>query len=470
MQKMIALVRANILLVAGALLFITAFFLIANPAGLYFLCDDFALIPQSNNRNVFQTNLLRPILEATLWIDARVWSLNATGFHITNLLLHLINSLLAYFLCKELLEKYSTAAKQKRLSFLVALLFLCYAVHSEPIFWIVGRGGSLAALFIQLSLIAFLKRFKGTLILSLCSYGFGVFTYELTWIVPLILTAFYFYEVNCQKLNRPYWPITLHWNVLTAYLFFRYFVLSRNLGNYEAGTALGRNYFNLAYHYVTLFARTFLPPMENSTLFATLFILTCLVFVILAVLVFKRSRKAFAFAMLLVSCVMICLLPAISLGIDTHDTESERYVYPATIFASMLIVFLAYNILHNSSHLLVSMALIITCHLYFLYQASVSYRVASNISRSTIESLNLIPDIREVSFINLPTQYKGALIFRIGFPTWAPGILKTTYQKVEVQSYKEVTEPRFYKRRIYPTSANKGRLTVDFSTDSLKLY
>ena len=93
-------------------LFIISFFALAigiylyRPYGLYFLADDFIHIPESINNLWTQRNSLRPIGNISLHIDYLLSNISAKGYHVTNLLLHLINTFLVFLLGRTLLKKY----------------------------------------------------------------------------------------------------------------------------------------------------------------------------------------------------------------------------------------------------------------------------------------------------------------------------------------------------------------------------
>jgi phosphoglycerol transferase MdoB-like AlkP superfamily enzyme len=185
---------------------------------------------------------------------------------------------------------------------------------------------------------------------------------------------------------------------------------------------------------------------------------------------YKKSKNLFVFILLVISCIGISLLPVISLGADVHDSEAERYLYPASVFACLLLVYILNSLIKKINHVAKIMVLIIGCHLYFLYQSSTAYRYASYVSRFVIESLNTVPGIKYVTFTNLPSQYKGALIFRIGFAKYAPGILAATYDTVQINSFKELTERKTFTRLVTANDKTSSHLYIDFSNDTLLLY
>ena len=87
-----------------------------------------------------------------------LWHKTAWGYHLTNLLLHIIDTVLVFFLCKLLFMKYQLFQNIIEASLLTALLFFAYPMHSEAIFWILGRSATLGLLFFLLSILFYLSR------------------------------------------------------------------------------------------------------------------------------------------------------------------------------------------------------------------------------------------------------------------------------------------------------------------------
>lgn len=92
----------------------------------------------------------RPILTISLMVDAQLGQTAPFVYHLSNIIIHLIVSLLLFFLLLKLQYK-------KDLSFLFALLFAVHPVLSQAVSWIPGRNDSLLTLFILSSFIFFLK-------------------------------------------------------------------------------------------------------------------------------------------------------------------------------------------------------------------------------------------------------------------------------------------------------------------------
>lgn len=109
--------------------------------------------------NSFSTHY-RPLQNVSYCLDYLLWDNESSGYHLTNILLHVGSGILLYFLATRLLrqlmsrgrtapfaEAGASASKCATGGFFVALLWLVHPVHSAAVDYISGRADSLAALF-----------------------------------------------------------------------------------------------------------------------------------------------------------------------------------------------------------------------------------------------------------------------------------------------------------------------------------
>src|SRR5262249_20360974 len=89
-----------------------------------------------------------PMTNTSFWFEWRLWKYQSTGYHVTNLLLHIGDALLI-------------AAILRRLSipgaWLAALLFAVHPVNVESVAWIAQRKNLLAMSFFLLSILFFVE-------------------------------------------------------------------------------------------------------------------------------------------------------------------------------------------------------------------------------------------------------------------------------------------------------------------------
>lgn len=87
-----------------------------------------------------------PLTIFSLLLDHTVWGLQPTGYHLTNVVLHIINALLVYALLMQL-------TRNRYVAWTTALLFAVHPVQVETVVWISSRKGLLSAGFMLSSLI-----------------------------------------------------------------------------------------------------------------------------------------------------------------------------------------------------------------------------------------------------------------------------------------------------------------------------
>ncbi len=95
----------------------------------------------------------RPILILTFMLDAITGNGSAISFHLTNIFLHIVMTLILYELFRELrLSPFS--------SLLITIIFIIHPVNSSVVAWIPGRNDSLLGIFAVTAFISLLRYFK----------------------------------------------------------------------------------------------------------------------------------------------------------------------------------------------------------------------------------------------------------------------------------------------------------------------
>ena len=85
-----------------------------------------------------------PVTNTILWIEWRLWGMHSTGYHITNLILHVVESLLVWVVLRNL----SIPG-----AFFAALIFAVHPVNVESVAWISSRKNLMAMLFFLPSIL-----------------------------------------------------------------------------------------------------------------------------------------------------------------------------------------------------------------------------------------------------------------------------------------------------------------------------
>jgi tetratricopeptide (TPR) repeat protein len=98
----------------------------------------------------------RPVLMLSLWVDFQLWGTEPWGYRLTNLLLHLANGALAFFLVRRVLE--GLASRHASWAALFAAgVFLLHPIQGIVIGMVLKRNTSLCTLFLFSSLLLFLR-------------------------------------------------------------------------------------------------------------------------------------------------------------------------------------------------------------------------------------------------------------------------------------------------------------------------
>jgi tetratricopeptide (TPR) repeat protein len=104
-----------------------------------------------------------PVTWVTLGLDYLVWGMDPTGYHLTNLLLHAANAVLAYAIALYLLRHAMPAPagerpwRQRAGAAAAALSFAVHPLRVESVAWITERRDVLSAFFYLLALLAYLR-------------------------------------------------------------------------------------------------------------------------------------------------------------------------------------------------------------------------------------------------------------------------------------------------------------------------
>jgi hypothetical protein len=238
--------------------------------GFLFIFDDEYLI--INNPYIKQVNLFpriftvgflnfsalqpvvyyRPIAVLTYALEYNIWKLNPFGYHLTNVILHAINSCLVYYLIFLLFGDMNLA----RLS---SVLFCLHPIHQHPVSLIANRGDLLLSLFGLASIINYLLFARSSKIknylFSIIFFSLAVFTKEnAVLILPLLCLCVYF-SPKFKTSLKYFSPFVI---VYFLYLYLRLILLKLPLPQYPSSLnfSLGfdiLNFFNILTHYLGIF-------------------------------------------------------------------------------------------------------------------------------------------------------------------------------------------------------------------------
>lgn len=95
----------------------------------------------------------RPLTVFSYLIDYTIWGLNPAGYHLSSIFFHLLVAISVFFLADLLF-------RDRLLAFLTGLLYVVHPLSTETVAYISGRPDSLAALFMLLCFILYVKQLE----------------------------------------------------------------------------------------------------------------------------------------------------------------------------------------------------------------------------------------------------------------------------------------------------------------------
>lgn len=137
-----------------------------------------------------QSNYYRPLQTLSYMFDYSLWQLNVPGYHLTNLIFHILNATFIFSLV-------NLISKDRRLSLAVSLLFIVHPIHTESVSYISGRADLLVGFFLLLSFILFIKyshypppKRSFCYVGSVISFILALLSKEIAIVFPILLLVY----------------------------------------------------------------------------------------------------------------------------------------------------------------------------------------------------------------------------------------------------------------------------------------
>lgn len=144
----------------------------------------------------------RPLLTISFMWDAAIGGQHPFIYHLTNIIVHITNSVLVLYLLNSL-------AIPPLPSFWGASVFAVHPLLSQAVGWVPGRNDSLLALFVFSSIIFFiryLRTFRAVdLLLHVLFFMLGLFTKESAIATPFITFTYFLVYVKKREIHRRLW-------------------------------------------------------------------------------------------------------------------------------------------------------------------------------------------------------------------------------------------------------------------------
>ena len=229
----------------------------------------------------------RPLLPLTLSFNYALHEYRVFGYHVVNLLFHLLATFMVYFLCLELLLQAGYKDNEQNLfewiAATVAVVFLIHPVSGIPVNYICLRNLSMMQLFFSGSFLFYMRmrRFGSTPLrwIVILSLFWLALLSKTTVIVMPLLVIFYETMINKHKVicwetlrkSIPFGSLILFWIFFTRVILNFSEIGSATTINFgtiwfHATTQLKLHLFHYAWNFIWPFGIRMAPFVENITL------------------------------------------------------------------------------------------------------------------------------------------------------------------------------------------------------------
>ena len=379
-----------------------------------FLSDDFYLIElarSSTISEIFGTEsytYYRPLLLLSLKIEHALWGTWSTGYHLTNLAIHLTNVVLVYCISGQLM-------RDNRMAVVISgLAFGLTPTHATSVLWICGRTDLLCATFYFAAIQVFLMYVRNPSRLELLSLTalsalLALLTKEMAGSLPLVCLAaamVFPQNLSLRSSLRCTWPL---FAVLVIYLcvrwsLFGHFPSSPVHGN----TSLSHLMVNIARYGVSLISPFDLEPLKpvfrsHPKVLIGLAVAICLATTILA-------RRILLSRELVFPCLWVSLglLPVVRLYAPWYLYIPSAGVaiawgYAIHVFASSGV---------SRAVLRVVLVGLVVAHVGELLRTQHRTRAAGQVAAQVVRTLRNETEAGEsVLILSLPSEARGIPIF-----------------------------------------------------------
>lgn len=320
-----------------------------------------------NNRTA---GFYRPLAIASFAATFTAFGSSSVPFHLTNILLHSLATVLVFLLGRKLTHSTSVA-------WIAALLFAVHPIHVDAVANIKSRDEIFYAIFFMISLLTFLKSadskklFPVYVGISSVSYLLGLFSKEMAVTIPLVCLTFLIWKR--MSLARVV-PFILGWGISTGiYAWLRYIALGKYfIGGYVTMFPGFEYYISspatrllTGFHIYFLYLKTLIFPLYLSATYSYAHLqpitspstsgswvlgLIALVITILMLIAAIKFRSKLLISLLF--SWIIFYLPASQILIVGGDVMAERWMYTPSIVFLLIITIGVQRFIHNKKMLI----------------------------------------------------------------------------------------------------------------------
>lgn len=329
----------------------------------YYKINSLLKIPQAFLHGYLLDHYYRPIILISFIIDTAIAGQSSMMYHLTNLLLHILFSLMLF----KLLKKFRFNSKVALVS---TLLFAVHPINTNAVSWIAGRNDLIVGVFSIGSFLAFLNYIENSrtrwLIIHILTFLLALYSKEIgIMVIPLVIIYIYLFERAFFTRKKEMILLFSIWSlIIFSYLYLRLFVVQIHTQE-RAGFDffIGNLYIILEYLAKLIYFPAITPlSIKNQDLVILGLVIVILVLIITLLLeLYKNNTSLFGIIFFLafilptlvisqrtVSGEFVYIdcriyLPLVGLIIFI-STTFERIKFSKTIISKILLFYLIYSV------------------------------------------------------------------------------------------------------------------------------
>jgi len=304
--------------------------------------DDIKKLDIDHIKKIFSTfyvQMYQPVATLTYAVEYKFFGTNPKIYHLDNMFLHIINSILVLLLIFRL-------TGNNMISFLTAILFAIHPMHVESVAWASERKDLVYTFFYLISLLYYLAYLKKGyhikyLLLSLLFFVFSLLSKSAAVTLPLVLILLDLYHERKLTIRNnldkiPFLLLSIAFGIITLY---SQLVFEAPKELYENQAAFDR-LFIASYSLVFYFYKVFLPinlsalhpfPIKHDIFLPFIYYFSLALIVVSSILIIRFRNRiltgklkkdvTFGFAFFLCTIFIIISLPV------GAAVVAERYTY-----------------------------------------------------------------------------------------------------------------------------------------------
>ena len=145
-----------------------------------------------------------PMVYTSFWLEHKLWGFAPAGYHVVNVLLHLINTLLLWCILRRLVVPGA---------WFVAAVFAVHPLHVESVAWVIERKDVLSALFYLTAVLAYMRFVEvpspRRYVLVLALFAAGLLSKSIAITLPAALLIWHWWKQDRVSVRDVLWLLPI---------------------------------------------------------------------------------------------------------------------------------------------------------------------------------------------------------------------------------------------------------------------